>query len=77
MQSSFRVRALLVGIGQDLLIIDTRVRAGLGGRQDKELLRGVIGSRAVGRQDEEVARRRDGMHFGNKFVGLVGGWWLV
>jgi hypothetical protein len=44
-------------LSHGLLIVDTRVRAGLGGRQDEELVARVEGGRASGREDEELTGR--------------------
>lgn len=61
------VQLLLVldrgGFSHSLLIVETRVRARLGGRQDEELVARVEGGRASGRENEELTRRGNLEHF--------------
>jgi hypothetical protein len=53
-------------LGHGLLIVETRVGAGLSGREDEELVARVKGGRASGRENEELTRRGNLEHFDRK-----------
>lgn len=53
-------------LGHGLLIVETSVGAGLGGREDEELVARVEGARASGRENEELTRRGNLEHFDGK-----------